>query len=446
MSRFMTGLLTAAVTATTLPAPAIGQLGSYNPLPGPQGTVVIRNARIVSVSAPVIENGSVVISGGKITAVGTSVSVPAGAQVIDGTGLHVYPGMMDAGTSMGLSEIPQGAASTVDNSETGRFNPNVQALNGFNPHSAHIGVTRVVGITQVVSRPSGGLVSGQAGVFQLAGSTAPAMALVPRAALVIQLPSASFGGGFGGGRGGGAGNTQEVNRTRELQLDSIRTLFADATAYGKAHAAWGRDRTLPRPAHDVVLESLQAVISGEMPVIFTADRAADIRAAITFAEDLKVRPIILGGREAVSVAVLLKEKNVPVVLTGVMDLPSREDDPYDINFAAPARLAAAGVKFAITSGDAGAEVRNLPYHAGMAAAFGLSKDDALRSVTLWPAEIFGIADRVGSIEVGKMANLVVTTGDMLEATTDTRYLFIDGRSVPLATKHTQLYEMFKDRQ
>ncbi len=305
-------------------------------------------------------------------------SVPSGALVIDGTGLHVYPGMMDAGTSMGLSEIPQGAASTVDNSETGRFNPNAQALNGFNPHSAHIGVTRVVGITHVVSRPSGGLVSGQAGIFQLAGSTAPAMAMVPRAALVVQLPSASFGGGFGGGRGGGGGNTQEVNRTREHQLDSIRTLFADAAAYGKAHRAWDKDRSLPRPARDVVLESLRPVISGEMPVMFPADRAADIRAAITFAEDLKLRPIIIGGREALAVAALLKEKDVPIVLTGVMDLPSREDDPYDVNFTAPSRLAAAGVKFAITSGDAGAEVRNLPYHAGMAAAFGLSKDDALQ--------------------------------------------------------------------
>lgn len=439
-------LAAVALAVAGTPSGAAAQLGSYNPLPGPQGTVAIRNARIVPVSGAVIPAGTIVISGGRITAMGSNASIPAGAQVIDGSGLHVYPGMMDAGTSMGLSEIPQGASSTVDNSETGRFNPNAQALNGFNPHSAHIGVTRVVGITQVVSRPSGGLISGQAGIFQLAGATAPEMAMVPNAALVIQLPSSGFGGGFGGGRAGAAGNTQEVNRTREMQLDSIRTILADARAYGTAHAAWRSDRNLPRPRHDVVLESLLPVIGGAMPVIFPADRAADIRAAITFAEELKLKPIIMGGRDAVTVAALLKEKQVPVILTGVMDLPSREDDPYDINWTAPARLAAAGVKFAITSGDAGAEVRNLPYHAGMAAAFGLAHDDALKSVTLWPAEIFGIADRVGSLEVGKVANLVVTTGDMLEARTETRYLFIDGRMVPLDTKHSQLYEMFKDRK
>ena len=445
MSR--THRLMLVVAIALAPMPASAQLGSYNPLPGPQETYAIRNVRVVPVTSAVIENGTVVISAGKVTAVGTNVTVPAGAHVIDGSGLSVYPGMMDAGTSMGLSEIPEGANATMDNSEVGRFNPNVQALNGFNPHSAHIAVTRVVGITQVVSRPSGGLISGQAGIFTMAGATAPDMAMVPHAAMVIQLPASGFGGGGFGGRGpGGGANTQDVNRTRERQLDSIRTILRDAEAYGKAQDAWTRDKSLPRPAHDVVLASLVPVVRGEMPVIFPAERATDIRGAIAFADELHLKPIILGGRDALAVASLLKEKRVPVVLTHVMDLPSREDDPYDVNWTLPAKLVAAGVQFAITSGDAGAEARNLPYHAGMAAAFGLSPDDALKSVTLWPAQIFGVADRVGSIEVGKMANLVVTTGDMLEARTDTRYLFIDGRLVPLGTKHTQLYDMFKARK
>ena len=439
----------AAAALLAVPVSATAQLGSHNPLPGPRSTFAIRNARIVPVSGPVVERGTIVVQDGKISAIGSDVNVPSGAQLIDGTGLHVYPGMMDAGTSMGLSEIPEGANATVDRTETGRFNPNVEALNGFNPHSSHIGVTRVVGITQVVSRPAGGLIGGQAGVFALAGATAPEMAMVPRAAMVIQLPSSGFGGGGfggGGGGGGGGGNSQDANRTRDRQVDSIRSILRDAEAYAKAHDAWASDKSLPRPRHDLVLASLVPVARGTMPVIFPADRAADIRAAIAFAEEMKLKPIIMGGRDAVAVASLLKEKNVPVVLTGVMDLPSREDDPYDVNWAMPAQLAAAGVKFAITSGDQGAEVRNLPYHAGMAAAFGLSHDDALKSVTLWPAEIFGVADRVGTLEVGKMANLVVTTGDILEATTDTRYLFIDGRMVPLGTKHSELYEMFKVRK
>jgi imidazolonepropionase-like amidohydrolase len=160
---------------------------------------------------------------------------------------------------------------------------------------------------------------------------------------------------------------------------------------------------------------------------------------------MHLKPIILGGQDSPMVASFLKQHNVPVIVTGVMHLPSREDDPYDVNFTIPAKLAQAGVQFAISTGDRGSEVRTLPYNAGMAAAHGLSKADALKSVTLWPAQIFGVGDRMGSLDVGKMANVVVTTGDILEAKTDTRYLFIDGRPVPLDSKHTYMNALFKDR-
>jgi imidazolonepropionase-like amidohydrolase len=142
----------------------------------------------------------------------------------------------------------------------------------------------------------------------------------------------------------------------------------------------------------------------------------------------------------------LKAHHVPVILTGVRDLPDNEDEPYDVNFSTPGKLAAAGVQFAISSGESPPDMRDLPYVAGEAAGFGLSKEDALRSVTLWPAQIYGVADRVGSLEVGKVANVVVTTGDLLEPRTDTKYLFIDGRPVPLETKHSDLYDAFKDRK
>ena len=442
------GVLGAALVVSLLPTVLSAQLGSFNPAPGPRGTYAIRNAKIVTVTGATIDNGTVVIGAdGKIQAVGANVSVPAGAQTIDATGLMVYPGMMDAGTSMGLSEIGQGANATVDVAETGSFNPNAQAFYGINPHSAHIGVTRVVGITHVVSRPTGGLISGQAALINLAGWTAPEMAVVPKLALVINLPRAGFAG-----RGFAAflaqqqgGSAQDAQRARERQLDSIRTILRDADAYGKAMDAYAKDKSIPRPDRDVVLAALVPAVRGEMPVIFPADRPGDIRAALDFARDMKLKPIIMGGGDAVQVASLLKERDVPVILTGIMDLPSREDDPYDVNFASAAKLAQAGVRFAIASGEGGAEARNLPYVAGMAAAFGLPKDVALKSVTLFPAQIFGVADRFGSIEVGKAANLVVTDGDLLEARTSTRYLFIDGRPVPLGTKHTVLNELFKDR-
>ncbi len=437
-------LASGAVAA--LPMLAHAQLGSFNPNPGPQGTFAIRGGTVVTVSGAEIPNGTVVISGGKITAVGANVQVPANAQVIDAKGLTVYPGMIETGSSIGLSEIGQGAVATVDIQEVGSFNPNAQAFYGIDPHSAHIGVARVVGITTVVSRPTGGILSGQAALMNLAGDTPPKMAVIPRLALVVELPRSGFGGrGFARAAAIQQGAPADANRVRQAQMDSLRTLLRDADAYAKAQDAYAKDKSIPRPAHDVVLESMVPAVRGQMPVIFPADRANDIRDAVTFAEEMHLKPIIMGGEQAVDVAAFLKQHNVPVVVTAVMHIPSREDDPFDVNYSIPAKLAAAGVTFAISTGDKGSEVRTLPYNAGMAAAHGLSKTDALKSVTLWPAQIIGVGDRMGSIDVGKMANIVVTTGDLLEAKTDTKYLFIDGRNVPLDTKHTQLNAQFKDR-
>jgi imidazolonepropionase-like amidohydrolase len=440
-NRKLAALLLVAAAAST----ANAQLGSHNPMPGARGTYAITNAKIVTVAGADIERGTVVIADGRIAAVGATVTVPAGATTIDAKGGSVYPGMMDAGTSMGLSEIPQGAASTVDVSEVGSFNPNAQAIYGLNPHSAHVGVTRVVGITHVASLPSGGIISGQAAIVNLAGWTAPEMQVVPRAALVINLPRSGFAGRGFGGFGGQQQNTQDAARLRDRQLDSLRQLLRDAEAYGKAIDAAERDKSLPMVKRDVVLASLIPALRGQMPVVFTADRVNDIRSAVTFAREMKLKPIILGGGDAWQIADFLKQNDVAVIVTNVMQLPRREDDPYDANYSGPAKLQRAGVRFALTSGDEGAEVRNLPYVAGMAAAFGLPKAEALKAVTLYPAQIMGVADKFGSIEVGKVANLVVTDGDLLEARTNTTYLFIDGRPVPLSTKHTDLYNLFKDR-
>lgn len=328
----------------------------------------------------------------------------------------------------------------------GSFNPNAQAVWGLNPHSAHIAVTRVVGVTHVVSSPNGGLVSGQSAIVNLAGWTVPDMTVVPRASLVVNLPSQGFGGGgFAAFMAAQQGQSGDQSAARERQVDSIRTMFRDAIAYGNANDAAARDRSVPRPRQDVVLASLVAAARGQMPVVFTADRAPEIRAAVEFAREMKLKPVILGGRDAWMIADYLKQHDVPVILTSVMSLPSREDDPYDVNFTAAAKLHQAGVRFALASGDAGAHVRDLPYVAGMAAAHGLPRDAALRAVTLAPAQIFNVADRFGSIEPGKVANLVVTDGDVLEARTKTRALFIDGRPVPLGSRHEDLYNLFRER-
>ena len=412
----------------------------------PRGTYAIRNARIVTVSGPDIENGTVVIRDGKIEAVGTTVNVPAGAQTIDGRGLSVYPGMIDAGTNMGLVEVPQGANGTVDLAEVGDFNPNAKAIIAVNPHSAHIAVTRVEGITNALTAPVGGLISGQAALINLLGTSSKEMAVVPYAALVINYPRVAGPGAPFGGFQQAPGNLWDTLEANARELERLRKILRDAEAYGRAQDAYAKDRSLPRPDQNVVLESLVPYVRGEQPVIFRADREAEISGAIRFAEEMKLKPIILGGDDAWKVASLLKEKNVPVILTGVFSLPLREDDFYDTLYENPAKLQQAGVRFCISTGDPGAEVRNLPLYAGMAAAYGLSKSDALKSVTLYPAQIMNVADRLGSIDVGKMANLVVTDGDLLEIRTHIRYLFIDGRPVVLTSRHTELNDAFKNRR
>lgn len=428
-------------------AQQIGNPTTQQGVTPPRGVYAIRNAHIVTVSGPDIDNGTLVIRDGKIEAAGANISVPSGAQTIDARGLWVYPGMIDAATSLGLVEVGQGAPGTVDTTEVGELNPNAKAIIAINPYSAHIAVTRVDGVTSAMTVPLGGLISGQAAIINLVGTTPQEMAVVPYAALVINYPRA----GGGGGGGGFFAEPQQTNLSEALaaanrQLEQIRKLLRDAEAYGRAQEAYAKDNTLPRPDQNVVLEALLPYVRGERPVLLRADREHDLRGAIRFAEEMKLKPVIIGGDDAWKIAGLLKEKNVPVILTGILDLPAREDDFYDVLYENASRLQQAGVRFCISSGDNGANVRNLPFYAGMAAAFGLPRAEALKAVTLYPAQIMNVADRLGSIEAGKIANVVVTDGDLLETRTHIRYLFIDGRAVPLTSRHTDLYDAFKNRK
>ena len=427
-----------AASAQDIVGPTSGDLG-------PAGTYVIRNARVVTVSGPDIENGSVVISGGRITAVGAAVSAPAGATEIDARGLTVYPGMIDASTNMALVEIGSGVPGSVDTSELGDMNPNLQAFVALNPHSAHIDVTRFAGVTSAVALPQGGVVSGQAAFLNLNGTTQRELALVPSVALVVNYPT--LGPGGGGFLAAQLAAAPDAATQRDRRVEELRKLLRDAEAYGRAAEAYQRDpRSVPRPETDIRLAALVPYVRGERPVLFRAERERDIRAAVRFADEMKLKAVIVGGAEAARAAALLKEKNVPVILDGTLNLPLREDDGYDYFYEHAAKVHAAGVRFAISTGDSGAHVRDLPFHAGMSAAFGLPKAEALKAVTLYPAQIMGVADRLGSIEVGKIANLVVADGDLLEARTNVRHLFIGGRQVPLVSRHTMLYDQFKDRK
>jgi imidazolonepropionase-like amidohydrolase len=405
---------------------------------------VIRNARIVTVSGPTIENGSVLVSNGKITAVGTDVAAPPGATVLDATGKTVYPGLIDALTKLGLQEI-QAVRASVDTTEVGDVNPQAKAWVALNPHSELIPVARANGVLAALSAPEGGLISGQGALIRLTGTTPEAMTVKAQAALLMTYPS--------GNRSKESPaaeekpeklsfrkREEEKQRNVDRDLARLRNLFENAKAYGAALDAGGKGEP-PKP--DAVLEALAPFARGRAPLVLRADNEDEIRGAVAFASDRGLRLIVAGGLEAWRCAPLLKEKDVAVLLK-VLRLPRKRSDPYDAAYANAAILHQAGVRFAIVTDD-DEFVRNLPYEAAMAGAFGLPQDAALRAITLSPAEILGVADRLGSIEPGKDADLVVTTGDIMDHRTEITHVFIDGVPQSLETRHTRLYEQFKNR-
>ena len=405
-------------------------------------TTAIRNATIVPVSGPAIANGTIVFANGVITAVGANAPIPADATVIDGSGLFVYPGMIDSGSNVGLVEIDS-VPGTVDTSELGDFNPNARAAVAINPHSEVVPVTRVNGVTHVLSVPEGGIIAGQSALVQLAGWTPPEMVVKSPAAMHIRFPRLRSTSPF-------APQPQDEEAEKEQRkaytrsIDQLRDLFRDARAYAKAAAARASDDKVRRFDHDLMLEALVPVVEGRVPVVMHANLARDIKAALEFADEHELKVILAGAHDVARVVDDVKRRNIPVILGPILSLPPREDDPYDLLFTNAKTLHDAGIPFAIQTSDAH-NARNLPYHAASCAAFGLPKDVALKAITLYPAQIWGVADRLGSLEVGKSASLIVTDGDPLEIRTNVRRVFIAGEEIPMDSRHTLLYEKFSKR-
>ncbi len=393
-----------------------------------------------------IDKGTVVIAGGKITAVGTSVEVPAGATVIDAAGQTVYPGLIDGLTTLGLTEIGS-VPGSVDTTETGDVNPHAEAWVAVNPHSDLLPVARANGITAALAAPAGGLVSGQSALLRLAGTTPDTLTVKTPAAMHMVYPTGrppfdvsrlfeepelkTF-----------EERQKERKRNQEKELKRLGNLLEEAKAYGAARAAAKAGQIAP-PKPDLPMEALAPAARGEVPVVMRVDAEEDIGGAVRFAEEHGLKLIVAGGLEAWRAADLLKQKDV-AVLVKVDRLPRRESDPYDAAYANPAALQKAGVRFAIVSDDA-SQARNLPYEAAMARAYGLGAEAALRAITLSPAEIFGVADRMGAIAVGRDADLFVATGDVMDHRSGVTHVFIDGQEQPLETRHTRLYDEFLKR-
>lgn len=386
-------------------------------IPGamPKGPVAIVGATIHPISGPEIRQGVLVFEDGKITEIGAKVQVPKNAHVIKGAGKHVYPGLFEPYSRIGLTEISSVRASN-DYRESGSLNPNVKAHVSIDPDGEIIPVTRSNGVLLAMTAPSGGAISGQSAVLQLDGWTYEDMTLLPQAGMIVSLDSAE-------------------------EKEHLQEFFDEARRYHQGKE--GKSKIL----HDARLESMDKVLTGEQPIIIHADRANDIIRAITFANDQKVKLVIFGGYDATKCREMIKKYDVPVIISAIHRNPRRRDDPYDAAYSLAKRLQDAEIRFCISGYERSNSwnVRNLPYHAATAVAFGLSKDEAIRSITLSPAEILGVAKRVGSLEKGKDATLFLCDGDPLEAATQIQSAWIGGKPVDLSNKQTMLYEKYRQK-
>jgi imidazolonepropionase-like amidohydrolase len=425
-------------------------------LAGPDDTFLIRGATVHPVSTAAVENGSILVRDGRIVGIGRNLAAPKGVKIIEGKGMHVYPGMIDSATEMGLSEI--GAVrESVDTGELGDFNPQLKAESAVNPASEHIPVTRANGITTVITLPMGaggegggrrggrtGIITGQAALIHLDGWTWEEMDVKKTAAMAMRFPTiftrpSRFGGDEGPPGIVGRSSYAESKKTYETQLHDLKEFFENARRYQKA-----KENKDPSFKTDLKYEAMLPVLEGKVPLVAMTAHERAIRDAVKFADEQKVRLIIGEPKELGKMGPELKAKNISAILGPTLALPEREDDPYDAAFTLPNEFYKAGVKFAF--GSFGNQfARNLPYQAATAIAFGLPYDEGLKAVTLNAAQIWGVADRIGSIEEGKWADLMVTDGDPLETKTQVKQLFIKGKNVDLDNKHKRLYEKYLNR-
>ena len=427
------------VVATSLLSPTVAKAQVRMTVPPQSEAVALRGATIHTVTNGVIENGTILFENGVIRAIGTDVEIPTGTRVVDVSGKHIYPGLIDAYSTVGISEIGSVDVSS-DVNELGDFNPNVRAEVAVNAESRHIGTTRSAGVLVTLTTPGGGLISGMSSAMSLEGWDWEEMSMESAAALNVNWPNPRGGRGGRGGRGRGFGpGPQEPPPTYAEQVQQLKDFFAEARAYRDATAAGEEVRT------DSRYTAMIPALDGEIPVVVSADGAAQINDAITWAQEEGVRLVIRGGGDAIHVADRLVANDIPVILTSTMAAPGRDYEGYDGAYTMPARLYEAGVRFAISGGSGALYTNRLPWEAGVAVAFGLPEEEALKAVTINAAEFMGISDRVGSLEPGKQATLLITTGTPLDMTSDIEQSYIQGREIDMLDIQKFFFQKYMEK-
>ncbi len=409
------------------------------PAPPQSKPIALKGATIHPVSGPDIAAGTIVFEKGKITALGNDVPIPNGADVIDVTGKHVYPGLISANTVLGLTEI-SAVRATLDFAESGEINPNVRSATSINPDSELIPVARANGLLTVLAVPEGGIISGQSAVLRMDGWTPEEMTVRSPAAMHLRWPNLTIDRDPRAPK-----SVEDQQKEIDKAQKRIRDTFQTARAYWQA-------RKSPAPPadfkSDLRWEALMPVFDGKMLLFVHAETLAQIEAALAWARDAQLKIVLVGGGDAWRVASQLKESDTPVIIARSTALPLRRDEGYDSAFSNAAKLREAGVRFCIATDGRHSEAahdRNLPYEASMASAYGLPRDEAIKAVTLYPAQILGVADQLGSLETGKAATLMVTNGDPLDFPTHVEAAYIDGRKIDLSNRQTRLRDKYREK-
>jgi len=419
-----------------LPALAAnGQITVY-PAPPQSETIALVNGTIHVGNGQVIENGTVIFENGKISAVRQGGNAPANAKVINCSGKHIYPGLILSNTQVGLVEVPS-VRATADANELGDLNASIRAIVAYNADSRVINTLRMTGILLANVVPQGRLMKGASSVVQLDAWNYEDAAYKTDNGIHLELPSMLNRGGRRGFGGFGAPAPGDPVKRALEQVEMIKTFFREAKAY---HAAGSREAT------NLKYEAVKGLFNKTQKLFVHCNIVKEMLVAVDFVKEFGFDVVIVGGADSYLIADLLKQHNIAVILSQTHSLPTMVDDDIDQPFKTPAQLQQAGVLFAINDEDGNTRHHNLPFNAGTAAAYGLTKEEALAAVTLNAAKILGIADKTGSIEAGKDANIVVSEGDLLDMRTNKIvHAFIQGRAVELSDKHKQLYERYKHK-